>query len=188
MVCYSRTNENWTLYEIDPAVVRIARNTNNFTYLSGCARSALTVELGDARLRLQRAEDGAFGILYLDAFSSDVIPMHLLTSEALQLYRRKLAPDGILAFHLSSRHFELEPLVANLGKASNLRCFASVRGELSQKAIADGGLDANWVILVTNALVPKVLANATWKHVVPDVHAPFWTDDFSNLLGVLKFE
>ncbi len=188
MACYSQTNENWTLYEIDPAVVRIAQDTNYFTYLSECAKAPLAVELGDARLRLQRAEDGTFGLLYLDAFSSDVIPMHLLTSEALQLYRRKVAPNGILAFHLSSRHFELEPLVANLGKASNLHCFASVRGELSPKAIAEGGLDANWVILVTDALIPRVLANATWKRVIPDANAPFWTDDFSSLLRVLKFD
>jgi hypothetical protein len=188
MVCYGQTNESWTLYEIDPAVVRIARDTNYFTYLGGCARAPWTVELGDARLRLQGAEDGRLGVLYLDAFSSDVIPMHLLTNEALQLYRRKLAPNGILAFHLSSRHFELEPLVANLGKHSDLQCFASVRGELSAKAVAEGGLDSNWVILVTDALVPTVLANATWRRVIPNSQAPFWTDDFSSLLGVLKFD
>lgn len=186
MICYAQTNENWTLYEIDPAVVRIARDTNFFTYLSDCARAPFTMEVGDARLRLHGAAEGTFGLLYLDAFSSDVIPMHLLTKEAVALYRRKLAPGGILAFHLSSRHFELEPLIANLGRAANLYCFASVRGELSPKAMSEGGLESNWAILIPESKVRSVVAAGTWQRVAPRDNAPLWTDDFSSLLPVLK--
>jgi spermidine synthase len=188
MITYSRPDEKWMLYEIDPAVIRIASDTNYFTYLSDCARAPYSVQLGDARLRLRQAGDRQFGILYLDAFSSDVIPMHLLTREAFQLYSRKLAPNGILALHLSSRHFELEPLVANLGATLNLLCFTSTEGDLSPAALAEGGLESDWVILVSEATVPKVAAANTWRRVLPDKNAPLWTDDFSSLIGVLKLD
>jgi hypothetical protein len=188
MITYGKPDQRWTLYEIDPAVVRIARDTNLFTYLGGCASARFEFEIGDARLRLAQAPDNGYGLIFLDAFSSDVIPMHLLTIQALQLYRQKLAPDGILAFHLSSRHFELEPLVARLGEELHLKCFASTRGDLSPKAIAEGGLESNWVILVPDAVVPSVLSRASWERVAAGAKAPFWTDDFSSLLGVLKLD
>jgi len=112
--------------------------------------------------------------------------MHLLTVEAVQLYKQKLAAGGILAFHLSSRHFELEPLVAKLGEALDLRCFASVKGELSPAAISDGGFESNWAILVPDSTVPHLVGQGTWKQVAPVPKAPLWRDDFSSLLGVLK--
>ncbi len=186
MITYAQPGQQWTLYEIDPAVVRIAQDTNLFTYLSQCARASFKMELGDARLKLGAAPDHQFGLLFLDAFSSDVIPMHLLTVEAIRLYRQKVAANGILAFHLSSRHFELEPLVARLGQAYGLHCFASTKGDLNPKAIAEGGLESNWVILVSDDTAPAVLAQASWQRVEPTSAAPLWTDDFSSLLGVLK--
>src|SRR5262249_45326236 len=142
MISYSEPGERWKLYEIDPDVVRIAQNTNYFTYLSNCARGQFEIIIGDARLRLHEAPDHSFGLLYLDAFSSDVIPMHLLTLDALQLYHKKLAPKGMLAFHLSSRHFELQPLVASLAKAAGFHCYASTRGDLHPDLIAEGGFSS----------------------------------------------
>lgn len=186
MISYSQPGQHWTLYEIDPAVVRIAQDTNNFTYLSRCARAPYEVELGDARLKLQNAADGSFGVLFIDAFSSDVIPMHLLTVEAVKLYRQKLASNGIIAFHLSSRHFELEPLVANVGDQLGLFCFSSTRGELTPQAIAEGGLESTWVILVNGFHIARIVEFATWQRVEPDPSGPVWTDDFSSLLGVLR--
>lgn len=186
MISYSKTGQHWTLYEIDPAVVRIAQNTNYFTYLSGCAAASYDIELGDARLKLQNAADGSFGLLFIDAFSSDVIPMHLLTLEAVKLYRQKLASNGILAFHLSSRHFELEPLVANLGEQLGLFCFSSSRGELTPAAIAEGGLESSWVILVNGFHLARIVQYAAWQRVEANPKGPLWTDDFSSLLGVLR--
>jgi hypothetical protein len=187
MLTYGRANEHWTLYEIDPAVIKVALDTNLFTYLGGCAQASWQIVLGDARLRLQSAPDAHFGMIYLDAFSSDVIPMHLLTVEAVRLYQQKLAPGGFLGFHLSSRHFELEPLVANLGHAVGLRCFRSLHNELSEKAMREGGFQANWVVLAPESLVPEIEKDKAWLPVAPDPRAPLWTDDFSNLIGVLKF-
>jgi hypothetical protein len=186
MISYSQPGQHWTLYEIDPAVVRIAQDTNYFTYLSQCAKASYSIELGDARLKLQGAADASFGLLFIDAFSSDTIPMHLLTVEAVKLYRQKLASNGILAFHLSSRNFELEPLVANIGDRLGLFCFSSKRGELSGQAVAEGGLESDWAILVNGYHLAKIVEFATWERVHPDLAGPAWTDDFSSLLGVLR--
>ena len=187
MLTYSRPDETWTVYEIDPAVLRVAQDPQFFTYMRDCTPGKYQIELGDARLRLQSAPDGQYGLIFIDAFSSDVIPMHLLTLEAIKLYRQKLVPDGVLAFHLSSRHFELEPLVANLGKSLGLHCFTSTRGDLGSKALQEGGFDSTWAILVPESRLPNVLAQATWMRVDPKENSPLWTDDFSSLVGVLRF-
>lgn len=186
MLTYSKPDESWTLYEIDPDVIRVAQDPRYFTFMRDCTAGKYSIELGDARLRLQAAANAHFGILYIDAFSSDVIPMHLLTLEAIKLYREKLVPHGILAFHLSSRHFDLEPLLANLGQALGLHCFSSTRGDITEAARADGGFDSTWSILVPESRLPNILAQATWVRVPPKAEAPLWTDDFSSLIGVLR--
>ena len=109
LAAYSEPGERWTFFEIDPVVVEVARD--RFTYL-GDARGEVNVVLGDGRLSLVAVPDGTFGLLVLDAFSSDAVPVHLLTREALALYLRKLAPGGLLAFHLSNRHLALAEIVA----------------------------------------------------------------------------
>jgi hypothetical protein len=187
MLTYSKPEEIWTIYEIDPAVIRVAEDPRYFTYLRDCTPGKYQIELGDARLRLQSAADGHYGLIYIDAFSSDVIPMHLLSLEAVQLYQEKLVPGGIMAFHLSSRNFDLEPLVANLGKAVGLSCFVSTEGELEERALAEGGFESTWCILVPQTLEAKVVAQGTWSRVAVPAGAPLWTDDFSSLLRVLRF-
>ena len=97
MACYAQPKQHWTFYEIDPAVEYIA--THYFTFLEDCKAGKPEVILGDARLRLQEALDGYYDMIVLDAFSSDVVPIHLLTREALQLYLSKLIPAGVLCFH-----------------------------------------------------------------------------------------
>ncbi|MGZ8940825.1 MAG: spermidine synthase, partial [Limisphaerales bacterium] len=187
MLTYSRPAETWTIYEIDPAVIRVAQDPRFFTYLSDCTPGQYRLEVGDARLRLQSAPDAHYGLIYIDAFSSDTIPMHLLSLEAVQLYRQKLVPEGILAFHLSSRNFDLEPLVANLGKKLGLHCFTSTRGELSPQALSEGGFESTWTILVPDTLQNRVVTSGNWFRVIPTSGAPLWTDDFSSLLGILRF-
>ena len=102
LACYAREGQSWTFYEIDPGVARIARDARSFTFLSDCLAGPPSIVLGDARLRLRDAVDGGFGMLVLDAFSSDAIPVHLLTREALRLYRGKLAQGGLIAMHISN--------------------------------------------------------------------------------------
>jgi hypothetical protein len=187
MLTYAQPDQTWTIFEIDPAVIRVAEDRRFFTYLSDCSRAAVKMQLGDARLRLQEIPGQTFGLLYVDAFSSDVIPMHLLSVEAVRLYREKLVPEGILAFHLSSRHFELVPLVANLGNALGLTCYLSTLGDLSEAALAEGGFESTWCILIPDGQVQSALAPANWFRVGPNPAGPMWTDDFSSLLGVLRF-
>jgi spermidine synthase len=96
MAAYSQTNQHWTYYEIDPTVIRIAQNSNYFPFLAKCGSGNFEFALGDARLRLREASPSCYGLLVLDAFSSDAIPVHLLTREALRLYLSKLADNGLL--------------------------------------------------------------------------------------------
>jgi SAM-dependent methyltransferase len=113
LACYARPSQDWTFYEIDPLVERIARDPRYFQFLANCGNQPRVV-VGDARRTIADAPDGTYDVLILDAFSSDSIPMHLLTREALALYLQKLAPGGHLLFHISSRTLELRPVVGAL--------------------------------------------------------------------------
>jgi len=114
LACYRLPGETWTFFEIDPEMVRIART--RFTFLPGCAPDARIV-IGDARLSLAREPEHGLDILAVDAFSSDAVPMHLLTREALAVYRRALSPNGLLLMHISNRYLDLEPVLAAAAKA-----------------------------------------------------------------------
>src|SRR5262249_6430758 len=118
--CYERANEQWTFYEIDPLVINLARDTNYFSYLQRCSQAQTPVLVGEARLRLGEPAPHSSGLIVLDAFSSDAIPVHLLTREALALYLSKLADGGLLVFHISNRYLDLEPVLADLANAAKL--------------------------------------------------------------------
>ncbi len=126
--CFAKPGQDWRFFEIDPAMVRIASDPYRFTFLSRCAPTA-KIMLGDARLSLAREPAGRLDLLAVDAFSSDAIPIHLLTREALQVYRRALKQDGLLLIHISNRYLDLEPVLAAAAKrdgwhAAALRLFA----------------------------------------------------------------
>ena len=123
---YARPGQNFTFYEIDPAVERIARDPRYFTFLSDC-RGNCDVVLGDGRLTMAAAPDRHFDLIVLDAFSSDAIPTHLLTRQAIDMYLSKLKPDGLLVFHVSNLFFTLEPLLANTAASKGLACLARDR-------------------------------------------------------------
>lgn len=117
---YSRAGEAWTFYEIDPIIVRIARDPRLFTYLSACAGAQQNIVLGDARLRLREAPAGAYDLIVLDAFSSDAVPAHLMTREALALYLSKLAPGGVIAFHVSNRTLQLDRVAGGIAREAGV--------------------------------------------------------------------
>src|SRR3954470_15480219 len=114
--CYALPGQDWTFFEIDPAIPRIASDPSRFPFLSRCAPHARIV-LGDARLSLARRPPGRLDLLAVDGFSSDAIPIHLLTREALQVYRRALKPEGLLLVHISNRYLDLEPVLAAAAKS-----------------------------------------------------------------------
>src|SRR5262249_13650307 len=119
LASYATSHQHWTFFEIDPAVEHIARNPAYFTYLRQCGDSCRVV-LGDARLSLVNESAAQYGLIVLDAFSSDAIPIHLITQEALSLYLTRLAPDGVMAFHISNRHVLLNAILARLAASHQL--------------------------------------------------------------------
>jgi hypothetical protein len=193
MAAFARMGDTMTIYEIDRLVRDIAFDPTYFTYLADArARGALLrVELGDARIRLdavRRERPGErYDLIVVDAFTSDAIPVHLLTREALQLYLEMLAPDGIIAFHISNRYLKLEPVVANLAADAKLG------GRLlMDEAVAetDGGIESTWVMLsrTADALGP-LLEDERWATVTleTDPRVGIWTDDFHNLVSVFNW-
>jgi SAM-dependent methyltransferase len=186
--CYAQPKEQWTFYEIDPIVVRIARNTNYFSYLQQCAKTEVRVVVGDARLRLGEAAPGHYRLIVLDAFSSDAIPVHLLTREALKLYLSKLAADGLLVFHISNRYLDLEPVLADLASQAKLISRHWDDWNVSPEESANGKEESHWVVMARREGDLGYLSKkAQWLPLEGRLPPQVWTDDFSNLLGVFKW-
>ena len=147
MAYYADPVSRWTFFEIDPAVVRIARDSGRFHFLQSC-RGDWNVIVGDARRELERMPEGTFDLLVLDAFSSDAVPVHLLTVEAFALYAKKLKPNGVLALHLSNRYLDLPPLAARLGQAAEPPFALRLDDDAaSDDEAADGKFPSTWAIL-----------------------------------------
>jgi hypothetical protein len=183
MACYNQPGQRWTFYEIDPLVRDMASDPNLFTYLRDCPGST-NVVLGDARLKIAEAQDGEYGAIVADAFSSDAIPIHLITREALNIYLPKLKETGVMVFHISNRYFELEPVLGNLARDARLTCY----GQFDM--VTDNGPDklaSHWVVMARkDADLGDVPNDSRWQ---PCDTSPsdVWTDDFSNLLSTFNW-
>lgn len=191
MACYLQPGQSLTFFEIDPLVVRIAENPHYFTFLQQCAPQAEVV-LGDARLKLRDAPDGHYGLIVLDAFSGDSIPMHLLTREALALYLRKLAPGGILAFHISSLYLKLAPTLANLAQDAHLACLAEDDTFITQAESNQGKSASMWLVMARSpsdlaSLLNDKNVHSPWLPVEVPLNQSVWTDDYSDLLSAVKW-
>lgn len=188
LMAYSRPGQHWTFYEIDPAVVRIARDPRYFSYLQRGASASLQVIPGDARLRLQAAPEAAYDLIVLDAFSSDAIPVHLLTREALQLYLSKLAPAGMLAFHISSRYYQLEPVLAALAEAEGLVAFSCRDIYITEDDRRIGRAGSHWAVLGrADSSAALLRQNPRWLPVQTRPGIQAWVDDFSSPLRALSW-
>jgi hypothetical protein len=184
MACYGLPGQKWTFYEIDPVVERIARDPRFFTYLTDC-RANVEVVLGDARLSLQQAPDGQFDLLILDAYSSDTLPLHLITREALTLYLRKLTPNGVLVFHISTRHLDLEPVLANLAQDAGLFALNRNDSAVGAEAIAHYRLPSRWVVMTRHpASLQTLRRSGYWSPPRPRADVGVWTDDYESLFRV----
>ena len=183
LAAYATPGQRWTFYEIDPAVVQIARTDRVFTHLRDCGPSCGVV-LGDARLSLARRPHPRYSLLVLDAFSSDGIPVHLLTTEALELYLDRLAPDGVLAFHISNRHLRLRPVLAAAAEEWGLT--ALVQRDPAIVA-AEGRYASEWMLMArSREAFGALVGDPRWTRPVVPAGTHVWTDDFSDVLGVLK--
>jgi len=187
LAAYARTGQRWTFYEIDPAVVRVARDPRYFTYLGDCRASTLAVLVGDARLSMRAAADGGFDMIVLDAFSSDAIPMHLLSREALTLYRRKLAAGGLIVVNISNRYLDLAPVVALLARDAGLAVRVRTDAEVSASEKAAGKQGSIWAVMTsTIGDLGPLASDPRWFEPAVQPGDTVWTDDFSSLLGHVR--
>ncbi len=187
LAAYGKPGQEIDFHEIDPAVARIAGDPRYFSYLSGSPAKVAIVP-GDARLMLAKAPDARYELLVLDAYGSDSVPVHLLTREALQLYLKKLAPGGRIAFHVSNLHLNLRPVVANLAHDAGLVCLAEDDETVTDEEVADGKFPSRWMIVARRmedfGTLPE---NGNWEVVERDPASPLWTDDHSSILPLLDF-
>ncbi len=185
LACYAKQQQHWTQYEIDPLVIDIAKNPDYFTYLKRCSKNS-TFKVGDARLSLTNEKDQKFDLLIMDAFSSDSVPTHLLTREAIELYFTKLKPNGILAFHITNRHLDIKKIIsdhANYFKLSALIQEFKPKNEIPLVIATD------WVVMAkqTETLMPLLQSQlGSWQKLPLFFDMKPWTDDFTNIIGIWK--
>lgn len=182
---YTRPDERWTFYEINPRVVDLARNSEYFSYLRECAQAPVNIVLGDARLQLRNAPNAHYGLIVIDAFNSDSIPVHLLTQEAVDLFLSKLASGGLLAFHISNRHLDLGPVLADIAQSRNLSGLDiddNTTGELAGKDMS------RWIVLTRSPFDQGNLPNVPNARILNgNAERHIWTDGFSNIVSVFQW-
>ena len=188
LTCYALPSEDWRVFEIDPAMVRIAKT--RFTFLKGCAPQAKIV-IGDARISLSREPAHRLDILAVDAFSSDAVPMHLLTREALAVYRRALAPNGLLLVHISNRYLNLAPVLAAGAKADGWAA-AGFQYEPSIEEVVHNMSISIWIAMSPDPKALQRLEDASgadrrnWVTLRPRPGFAGWTDDHASILPILE--
>ncbi len=182
LAAYVQPNQHWTFFEIDPEVERIARDARYFTHLRRCG-SQCDVIIGDARLALQHRPD-TYDVIVVDAFSSDSIPIHLLTRDAVELYLDRLNPGGILVIHISNNHLNLRPVVAGIMR--DLGLVGRARVQASSQDLK-GVFGSHWAVLARaeDDLGP-IGTDARWVKMRPRTDRA-WTDDFSNIWSVIQW-
>jgi hypothetical protein len=188
LACYAGSMQRWTFYEIDPIVERIARDARYFSYLKNSA-GRVNVSLGDGRLGLQRADSAMYDLIVLDAFSSDAIPVHLLTREAMALYLSRLSGTGVIAVHVSNRYLNLEPVLAAIASEDGLVALGRFDAEIPEADAERGRWPSAWVTLArTRAPIEALATSLGWHALSTAAGVSAWTDDYSNLVRVLRLQ
>lgn len=182
LACASQPGENWKFFEIDQTMVDTARDPKYFTYVQACQPDMQPV-IGDARLTFAKEPDGAYDLIIVDAYSSDAIPIHLATEEAMAIYKDKLAPQGAVLMHVSNRHLELASVVVGIAEENDLKSW--VYNE-------DSGRDGEY-IFTTNVVISareeadvgRLASDGKWVLTEATEGQRVWTDDYSNVLGAV---
>ncbi len=181
LAAYLGPDDSMTFYEIDQAVVEFAQDPELFAYLSD-SQGRVDVVLGDGRLELARL-DPDHDVLVVDAFSSDSIPIHLLTLEAVQLYLASIKADGVVMFHISNRHLVLSPVVGRIGQELGLHARVAAFQPGAEDTLASPSI---WVVMGTSEkAVEAAASDPMWTSVAVD--GPLWTDDYSNVVSVIRW-
>jgi hypothetical protein len=182
LVCWIEPNENWKVFEIDPTVIMAARDPKRFTFISSC-KPDIPIVLGDARLTLAKEPDGAYDLIIVDAYSSDAIPIHLATREAMAIYKAKLAPQGVVTMHISNRHLELQSVVVGIAAANDMKAFVYTND--NEEEDEDNYIFGSDVVIAARAPEDIGALNGapTWVETAPTPGLRTWTDDYSNIVG-----
>jgi hypothetical protein len=182
LACAAEPGEDWKFFEIDQTMVDAARDPKYFSYLQNCAPDFKPV-IGDARLTFAREPDGVYDLIIVDAYSSDAIPIHLATEEAMKIYKDKLAPQGAVVMHVSNRHLELSSVIVGIADANDLRSWVFSE---------DSGRDDEYIFstsVVVSAReevdIGKLASSEQWAETEADEKQWVWTDDYSNIIGAL---
>ena len=182
LTCSAEPGEQWKFFEIDQSMVDTARDPKYFTYVQNCAPGLAPV-MGDARLTFAREPDGVYDLIIVDAYSSDAIPVHLATKEAMAIYKAKLAPQGAVLMHVSNRHLDLASVAVGIAAANGLK---------SWHYDEDSNRDSEYIfptdVVVSareEADVGKLASSDLWEETAADENQRVWTDDYSNILGAV---
>lgn len=186
LACYRQPGQAWDFFEIDPRVVDFSRGANGFSFLRDCTPDA-PIHIGDARLVLEEFPDARFDALVIDAFSSDAIPLHIMTTEAFGIYRRTLTEEGLLVLHISNRFINLRPMVAALAQEHGMT--AILRSDLTK---LDPGISPSvWVVMSPDAgQIARLIAgrrDLEWQRLPAPAHN-LWTDDFASILPYIQWQ
>lgn len=185
MVCYEKPGDNWVYFEIDPAVVELARNTEYFSFIETCAPQA-DIRIGDARQRLNDIPAGSLDMIVIDAFSSNAIPAHLVTREALELYRSRMTPDGLVFFHTSNKMLDVTSVVARLSEDAGLTARYIDVSDFTNNPYGEHGSLATGILMGPEAIMESVTAgDARFQNWTSSKHVKVWTDDYSSVVGTL---
>ncbi|QJQ32203.1 fused MFS/spermidine synthase [Sphingomonas lacunae] len=195
LACYRRPGQQWTFFEIDPAMVEIARDSGKFSFMPRCAQG-VPILLGDARLKLLEVPQHSYNLLAIDAFSSDAIPLHLLTREAFGVYQRAITPDGVVLVHISNRYIDLEPVLNALVQQDGWHAMLrhDEPSEQDEELARTGSI---WVAMARDqaALDRLVTASASeaggrgsWQALDTSRKARLWTDDYASVLPLIMTE
>ncbi len=180
LACYAKEGEAWRFFEIDPVVVGIASDAEKFSFLHYCMPNP-DIVMGDARLTMAKQEPGSYDLIVVDAFSSDAVPVHLMTAEALRMYAAKLKPTGVVLLHISNRYLDLDSVLG-----ATLPLVPELHGILMSDDAADGSYASSTSTVAVFSKSTEALevfrATAESKELEAKSVKP-WTDDTSDILG-----
>jgi hypothetical protein len=184
LACRAGPQDTVRYYEIDPAIVQMARAPHLFSFLRNC-RPDVPIILGDARLTLAEAPDGAYDLIIVDAFSSDAIPIHLLTREAMAIYLKKLSAHGVVVMHVSNRHLELASVVAGIAAANGLMTRTSEGADIDEAANPYKFTATVAAVARSEEDFGALAQSADWTLESPDPNQRVWSDDYCNIVGAV---
>ena len=182
LTCQQREGETWKFFEIDQSMIDTASDPKYFTFIRDCYPDVKPV-LGDARLTFAKEPDGLYDLIIVDAYSSDAIPIHLATREAMEIYKQKLAPEGVVLMHVSNRHLELSSVVVGIADANGLKSWV-----FSEDANRDGEYIFSTTVVLSardEADIGRLASDDNWTLTEPKRDRRVWTDDYSNVLGAV---